>query len=207
MSSSHIPQDNLIGRLTDRLFSAVSGDDTAGRPPLPAFVYDGRAFNPRQWKREITQRDAASTGLEEYRVSYDSPDRLLRLVLDFKIYSDYPLVEILLDRLIPYSIGYGITSLFTDSLRKPIKGSLVLLLAGVIRLISHTVSGILLWYSWTGFGEFMTSFYASLIYNGSYVMLTTALAIVLFISMNRILDFGLKKTDDVKIESVEDENN
>lgn len=129
------------------------------------------------------------------------------LIGGLKIYSDYPLVEILLDRLIPYSIGYGITSLFTDSLRKPIKGSLVLLLAGVIRLISHTVSGILLWYSWTGFSEFMTSFYASLIYNGSYVMLTTALAIVLFISMNRILDFGLKKTDDVKIESVEDENN
>ncbi|MBP5343327.1 energy-coupled thiamine transporter ThiT [bacterium] len=118
------------------------------------------------------------------------------LIGGLKIYSDYPLIEILLDRFIPYTVGYGIASLFTNTLNKRIKGSLVLVLCGIIRLISHTTSGVLLWYSWTGFNEFAESFYASLIYNGSYVLLTTLLAIILFISMNRILSFGLKKSEE-----------
>ena len=92
MSYSSAPLEIIIEKLTDRLFSAVSGDDTLGRPPLPAFVYDGRAFNPRQWERNINQ-EKGETGFEEYKVSYDSPDHLLRLTLDFKIYADYPVLE------------------------------------------------------------------------------------------------------------------
>lgn len=133
---------------------------------------------------------------------------LVWLIGGLKIYSvQYYFLEILLDRLIPYSIGYGIASLFTNTLNKPIKGSLVLLLCGTIRLISHTLSGVIIFSEWTGIDEFPGELAASFIYNATYVSLTTALAIVLFISMNRILDFGLKKTDDVKIEPVEDENN
>ena len=111
----------------------------------------------------------------------------------FKIYSDSALVEILLDRLIPYSIGYGIASLFMNALNKPVRGSLVLLLCGTIRLISHTLSGLVLWYSWTGFNEFLSMLAASFIYNATYVSLTTLLAIVLFLSTYKILSFGLNK--------------
>ncbi len=115
------------------------------------------------------------------------------LIGGLKIYSDNALVEILLDRLIPYSIGYGIASLFTKTLDKPVKGALVLLLCGSIRLLSHTLSGMVLWYSWTNFGEFIDVLGASFIYNATYVSLTTAIAIVLFIAMNKILSFGLKR--------------
>lgn len=98
----------------------------------------------------------------------------------FKIYSGFPFVEILLDRFIPYTIGYGIAGLFYRLRESRLSGSLVILLCGFVRLASHTISGVILWYSWTGFKGFMTSFWASLIYNGGYVGITTALAIVLF---------------------------
>lgn len=92
MSNANTPRDNIIEKLTDRLFSAVSGDDTLGRPPLPAFVYDGRTFNPRQWERNIVQ-EKSEAGLEEYKVSYEAPDHLLKLVLHFRIYAEYPVLE------------------------------------------------------------------------------------------------------------------
>ncbi|MBO4511233.1 MAG: alpha-galactosidase, partial [Victivallales bacterium] len=92
MSNANTLRDNIIEKLTDRLFSAVSGDDTLGRPPLPAFVYDGRAFNPRQWERNIVQ-ERNEAGLEEYKVSYEAPDHLLALLLHFRIYAEYPVLE------------------------------------------------------------------------------------------------------------------
>ena len=115
------------------------------------------------------------------------------LIGGFKFYSAYPIPEIILDRLIPYSIGYGIASLFTDALRKPVKGSLVLLMCGLIRFVSHTLSGALLFYSWTNYSELNYNLGLSIAYNATYVSLTTALAIVLFITMNKILSFGLKR--------------
>ncbi len=82
----------LISLLADRLFSAVSGDDSSGRPPLPAFVYDGRTFNPRTWERDVREIEGCEQ-CECYRVTYDSPDHLLRLAIDFRIYSEYPVLE------------------------------------------------------------------------------------------------------------------
>ena len=105
----------------------------------------------------------------------------------FKIYSQMVFLEILLDRFVPYSIGYGIAGLFYKKRDNRLSISLVIVLCALIRLLSHTISGVIIWYTWTGYGEFMTSLWASFIYNVSYVGLTCALALILFNSLKTVL--------------------
>ena len=107
----------------------------------------------------------------------------------FKIYSGFPLIEIVFDRLVPYTMGYGIAGLFWKKRGSRLTISLVIVLSFVIRLASHTISGIFLWYSWTGFSELMVNFWASFVYNVAYVGPTALICLVLFNALFRLVPY------------------
>lgn len=107
----------------------------------------------------------------------------------FKIYSGIPALEIIFDRAFPYTLGYGMVGLFYKSRNNRIKATLVILLAGIIRLFFHTTIGVFEWYSLTKVSDFFTFFWASFLYNITYVGLTTILAMILFNAIFRVAYF------------------
>ena len=100
---------------------------------------------------------------------------------------DHAFLEILLDRFIPYTIGYGISGLYQKYRVKPFICSIFIILSGLIRLSSHTLSGIILWSDIFNIHDFLLSIIPNLLYNLTYVGVTTLLSVVLFISLNKVL--------------------
>lgn len=81
-----------VSRLADQLFAAAQGKCEHGKPAMPSFLYKGAAFDPGKWQRNIGQLEE-NDAFEKFVVTYDSPDRLLRLKISFTVYSEYPVVE------------------------------------------------------------------------------------------------------------------
>ncbi len=90
-SGSHADWVNPTISMADgRVFHLSNG--AAFRSMLPAFLYDGVAVDLKEWDKHIARLES-TPDFDAYKVQYDAPDGLLRLLITSKIYKDFPAVE------------------------------------------------------------------------------------------------------------------